>query len=706
MNKKNEICLASNYYKLITYYFFFIPMLSIFFSCLSDRKLNQNNLKTETSAYLIQHAENPVYWQRWDEDLYKKLNSDKKLLIVSIGYSSCHWCHVMEEETFEDNEVADYMNTNFVAIKVDREENPEIDNIYMTATQMITGSGGWPLNVVCLPDGRPVYGGTYHSKKQWLEVLGKIQQLYENNNTKLYAIAEKIEKGIQEVNSFSYTEDPPAFENKILEKEMEIWSKSWDKINGGEVQNQKFIIPVKFNYILQFQKLNKDEKISDYFEKSLLNISLSGIVDHLEGGFYRYTVDPEWKIPHFEKMLYDNAQLLTLYSNAYKEYKNPQFKSTVNKTFSFLQNRMRNSEGGYFSAIDADNKDGEGRYYTFNKDEILKVGSEDLELFLEVYQIDLDDPSLDFQYHLRNVSYTEGIMSRFRINELELNKKKLDWERRFKIIQNEREFPMIDKKIITSWNGQIISGLIDAFEAFKDDKFLVQAKETFEFIDKNLFNKSGLMHTYQANSAKIEANLEDYAFTITAALDLYENTGNTYYLEKADKITKIAIKKFETNENPFFTFTENPVLFSKIISLDDNVIASANSKMAENLWELGHIYENEGYTKRAKNMLDAIIKFFAEGRGKDYSQWAQLLAKELFPFKEVIIVGPEARKVSTKIKENYFPNVLFQISEKESKLPLLEDRFLKDETLIYVCENKVCLRPSKSVSKALQQIIN
>ena len=446
---------------------------------------------------------------------------------------------------------------------------------------------------------------------------------------------------------------------------MEIWSKSWDNINGGEIQNQKFIIPVKFNYILQFQKLNKNEKISDYFEKSLLNISLSGIVDHLEGGFYRYTVDPEWKIPHFEKMLYDNAQLLTLYSNAYKEYKNPQFKSTVNKTFSFLQNRMRNSEGGYFSAIDADNKDGEGRYYTFNKNEILKVGGEDLELFLEIYQIDLDDPSLDSQYHLRNVSYTEEIMSRFRINELELNKKKLDWERRFKIIQSEREFPMIDKKIITSWNGQMISGLIDAFEAFKDDKFLVQAKETFEFIDKNLFNKSGLMHTYQANSAKIEANLEDYAFTITAALDLYENTGNTYYLDKADKLAKIAIKKFETNENPFFTFTENPVLFSKIISLDDNVIASANSKMAENLWELGHIYENEDYTKRAKNMLDAIIKFFAEGRGKDYSQWAQLLAKEFFPTK-VIVVGPDARKVNTKIKENYLPNALFQISEKKA----------------------------------------
>ena len=214
------------------------------------------------------------------------------------------------------------------------------------------------------------------------------------------------------------------------------------------------------------------------------------------------------------------------------------------------------------------------------------------------------------------------------------------------------------------------------------------------------------MHTYQSNKAKIEANLEDYAFTITAALDLYENTGNTYYLDKADRFNKIAIKKFETSENPFFTFTENPVLFSKIISLDDNVIASANSKMAENLWELGHINENKDYTRRAKNMLDAVIKLFADGKGKDYSQWAQLLSKEFFSFKEVIIVGSDAKKMNNQIKQNYLPNVLFQISEKESKLPLLKDRFFKDETLIYVCENKVCLRPSKTVSEAIKQIIN
>jgi len=312
MNVKYHKKFGCKFYTSISNFLFVILMLSVFFSCSSDPKLNQNNLHLESSAYLIQHAKNPIFWQRWNDNLYSRLNNKEKLLVVSIGYSSCHWCHVMEKETFEDSEVADYMNENFISIKVDREENPEIDNIYMTATQMMTGSGGWPLNVVCLPNGRPVYGGTYHTKEQWLEVLGKIQKLYTNDKKQLYEFAEKVEKGIQEVNRFEYTKEIEAFETEMLQSEIALWSSRWDTINGGEQQNQKFITPVKFNYIQQYQHLNKDEKIGNYLEATLQNIALSGIVDHLEGGFYRYTVDPEWKIPHFEKMLYDNAQLNSL----------------------------------------------------------------------------------------------------------------------------------------------------------------------------------------------------------------------------------------------------------------------------------------------------------------------------------------------------------------------------------------------------------
>jgi len=692
--------------QILSYQLYFFLMLNGFFTSYSYSQINQNNLSLESSAYLLQHAKNPINWQRWDKKLYNTNNTDNKLLVVSIGYSSCHWCHVMEKETFEDSGVASFMNEKFISIKVDREENPEIDNIYMTATQMMTGRGGWPLNVVCLPDGRPVYGGTYHTKEQWLEVLGKIQKVYDNDKKQLYGIAEKVEKGIQEVNRFEYTEEEADFKPQLLQNEMKIWTSQWDMINGGEKQNQKFITPTKFNYIQQYQHLNEDPKIKAYFKNTLENIANSGIVDHLEGGFYRYTVDPEWKIPHFEKMLYDNAQLLSLYANAYKEFKSPLFKSTVYKTFDFLQKRMENIEGGYFSAIDADNEQGEGRYYMFNVDEIKKAAGQDLSMILDYYQIELDKPIENSFYHLRKTNDFNIFLKKYSITNDQLVEKQQKWESQFEELKEKREFPLTDKKIITSWNAQMVSGLLNSFEAFGDKQFLNQAQRTYSFLRENLISGAELMHTFQANKAKMEANLEDYAFMIRAALGLYQNTGNVDYLEQADELTENAIKNFETTKNPFFTYTKNPVMFSEIISVNDNVIPSANAIMAENLWTLGHLLEKKEYSAKAKKMLDVMTSYFNEGRGSDYSQWAQLITKEAFSYKEVVIVGPEAQNVNQEIQQNYLPNVLFQISNKPRELPLLKDRFFKKETLIYVCENKVCLRPSETVVDALKQINN
>ncbi|MGY8965620.1 MAG: thioredoxin domain-containing protein, partial [Flavobacteriales bacterium] len=680
--------------QILSYQLYFFLMLNGFFTSYSYSQINQNNLSLESSAYLLQHAKNPINWQRWDKKLYNTNNTDNKLLVVSIGYSSCHWCHVMEKETFEDSGVASFMNEKFISIKVDREENPEIDNIYMTATQMMTGRGGWPLNVVCLPDGRPVYGGTYHTKEQWLEVLGKIQKVYENDKKQLYGIAEKVEKGIQEVNRFEYTEEEADFKPQLLQNEMKIWTSQWDMINGGEKQNQKFITPTKFNYILQYQHLNEDTKIKAYLKNTLENIANSGIVDHLEGGFYRYTVDPEWKIPHFEKMLYDNAQLLSLYANAYKEFKSPLFKSTVYKTFDFLQKRMENIEGGYFSAIDADNEQGEGRYYIFNVDEIKKAAGQDLSMILDYYQIELDKPIENSFYHLRKTHDFNTFLKKYSITNDQLVEKQKIWESQFEELKEKREFPLTDKKIIASWNAQMVSGLLNSFEAFGDKQFLNQAQRTYSFLRENLISGAELMHTFQANKAKMEANLEDYAFMIRAALGLYQNTGNVDYLEQADELTENAIKNFETTKNPFFTYTKNPVMFSEIISVNDNVIPSANAIMAENLWTLGHLLEKKQYSAKAKKMLAVMTSYFNEGRGSDYSQWAQLITKEAFSYKEVVIVGPEAQNTNREIQQNYLPNVLFQISDKPSELPLLKDRFFKKETLIYVCEDKVCLRPS------------
>lgn len=676
------------------------------FSCANEINLNQNNLNEESSAYLVQHAKNPVNWQRWDDDLYNRYNKEDRLLLVSIGYSSCHWCHVMEKETFEDMEVAQYMNENFISIKVDREENPEVDTIYMTATQMMTGSGGWPLNVVCLPDGRPVYGGTYHTKEQWLEVLGKIQKLYKKDKEQLKGFAEKIEKGIQEINQFDYSKEEKPFSPDLLVSEIALWSKNWDTLNGGEQVNQKFISPVKLNYIQQYDHLNKNEKTRDYLENTLTNIASSGIVDHLEGGFYRYTVDPQWKIPHFEKMLYDNAQLLTLYSNAFKKDKNPLYQATVYNTFRFLDQKMKSPQNAFFAAIDADNEDGEGRYYVFDKEELQKVAGEDLDLLLAYFQITLSEPFEESYYHLRKTKDLNTILKQFNVSLNDFNAKKTNWEDQFLKIRNSRQHPLTDTKIITSWNALVISGLLTAYEAFTDPIFLDQAVNTFRFIDNNLTSKGRLFHTFQDGKAVLEGNLEDYAFTVKAALELYKNTGDVFYLKKANGLTKIATDIFGTTENPFFTFTEDPVLFSELISVDDNVIPSANAIMAENLWTLGQFYDNKEYVQSAKNMLNAMVSYFSEGRGSDYSQWAQLLAKEAYSYKEVVLLGPQAKTMNSMIQQQFLPNVLFQISESESELPLLEDRFFEGETLIYVCENKVCLRPTKTVEEALIQIAN
>ena len=610
----------------------------------------------------------------------------------------------MEKETFEDYDVALFMNKNFINIKVDREENPEIDNIYMTATQMMTGSGGWPLNVVCLPDGRPIYGGTYHTKNQWLKVLGKIQKIYENNKTQLLTLADKVEKGIQEINSFEFNEKAKLFQPEIIQDDIYLWASDWDLINGGENQNQKFINPSKLNYIQNYQFLNDDNKVTNYFKSTLENIARSGIFDHLEGGFFRYTVDPDWRTPHFEKMLYDNAQLLSLYSNAYKEFKTPLFKSTVYKTFSFLQKKMINTDGGYFSSIDSDNNNGEGRYYLFNLEEINIVAGQDLDIILDYYQIELDNPIENSFYHLRKTKDLNTFLKTHSITVEQLDDKQKTWENKYSLLKENRQSPSIDKKIITSWNAQIILGLLSSFEAFGDEQFLIQAKKTFSFLRNKLILKGDLMHTFQLNQAKIDANLEDYAFTIRAALSLYQNTGNINYLEIANELTQKVIRNFSTNKNPFFTYTKYPVMFSQIISIDDNVIPSANSIMAENLWILGILLDNKDYSSKTNEMLSVVAGYFCDGKGNNYSQWAQLICKVAYSYKEVVIIGPEARKYNKKLQQNYFPNVIFQISDKPSDLPLLKDRYFKGETFIYVCEDKVCLRPSETPLEALKQI--
>jgi uncharacterized protein YyaL (SSP411 family) len=705
-NKKLKYLLKS--YKNVIISIFIFGVLILILSCdhQNIKNINQNNLETESSPYLLQHAKNPVFWQRWDKEVYQNQNPEEKLLLVSIGYSSCHWCHVMEKETFEDQEVADFMNNDFISIKVDREENPEVDNIYMTATQMMTGSGGWPLNVICLPDGRPVYGGTYHTKTQWLEVLGKVQKLYTNDKSQLMVFAERIEKGIQEVNSFEVSPEPKIISPSTLEDEMQYWMQQWDEEYGGVKSSQKFITPVKFNYIQQFQSVTGNTKIKNYLEKSLMTIAHSGVFDPLEGGFYRYAVDPFWNIPHFEKMLYDNAQVLGLYANAYKENKNPIFKERVYQTFTFLKNRLANPKGAYYSAIDADNNEGEGRYYVFTKESLELIAQKDIDLFVDYFNIDFDKPFEEYFYNLKQTPVNEKFLEKHQISKINLEEKRKYWITAMKVQMEKREFPLIDTKIITSWNALLVVGLTQAYEAFGDSEFINEAFKIYSFLKKNSYKKQRLFHTHQKGSPKIEGFLEDYAFMIQAAIALYKNSGDISLLEDAIVFNKTVLKEFKDEESPFFTFTEDPTLFSKIVGVDDNVIPSANSVMAENLWTLGQLTGEENYIEKSKAMLQGILLYFSEGRSSDYSQWSQLFAKQIYQHYEVVIIGPKANEMSIEFQKEYYPNVLFQTSTSESDLPLLKDRFFEGETYVYVCQNRVCLRPVETVEQAIDQIEN
>jgi len=678
---------------------------SLFLSCSQTQviHLNQNNLGQETSLYLLQHAENPVHWQPWNETRFVEQNKAEKLLIVSIGYSSCHWCHVMEEETFEDERVAKMMNENFINIKVDREENPDVDHIYMTAVQLLTGRGGWPLNVICLPDGTPIYGGTYHTQKQWIQILERVQERYSQNPEQLLALAKKIKAGITAVNLIEVPENPKPFTASFFEKPMASWQHKFDLVYGGELQEQKFIRPAKLHFLRQYQSLAKDARLKSYLENSLKKIATGGLFDALEGGFFRYSVDPYWKVPHFEKMLYDNAQALGLYAEAYKQNPLALYKQTVEETMAFLDQRMASQKGGYYAAIDADNEEGEGRYYAFTRNEINELAADQIELFTAYYGVEWDDPFEEELYLLKKNELDESFVKANGLKTAFWNDVKKQWETNIKKIVSERNFPGIDTKIITSWNALTINGMLSAAEAFEREDWLQKAESLFNFLIENVWIDQKLYHTLQNNRPKVEGFLEDYAFLAKAALELYKTTGAEKYLNWSKTLTEEGIANFEDPNSPFFIFKSKNQLLSPIIAVDDGVMPSANAVMAQTLSDLGHLLNRKEYLELAEKMLQAIQPYLEESIS-DYSCWAMLYAQWAYPQYEIIIVGSKADMLTKEIKKRYLPNVLFQQSQNPSDLPLLKERFFEGETYIYVCQNNVCLRPETTVEKAIKQL--
>ena len=674
-------------------------------SCENEITINSmdaNQLKNETSLYLKQHAENPVNWQRWSNSIFDFSGELNKLVIVSIGYSSCHWCHVMEDETFTDDAIAKLMNDNFINIKVDREENPDVDQAYMTASQLMTGMGGWPLNVITLPDGSPIYAGTYHTKEQWFDILNRIIRLKENNYDGLKEIANNVKNGVIDINTITKKNEVSEFDKDFLDRNTKIWSDKWDTDNGGDIAQQKFISPSKYQYLTNYGSIYNDQKTLNYVKNTLDIISNSGIIDIIEGGFYRYTVDPEWKIPHFEKMLYDQAQMISLYSNAYKLYKKTEYKDLVYQTINFLDSEMNSPNDLYYAAMDADTDGEEGKYYSFNLNEIEQIAGGEINLFNSFFNIDKDNPWDNNKFLLLPTRDIESWLRSNKINEDEFLKMKESWFNEIMKIKSKRTKPRIDDKTIVSWNALSIIGLIDAYEAFKDDLLLTKAKNMFSVLLKMGYKNNKLIHTFKGRQFQ-DGVLEDYAFLSKAAMRLFQATGEESYFNKSKEIVDNSIKLFEDEESDLLLYTTNKELFTKIVSIDDGVIPSPNSIIAEQLFNIGHVIFDDYYIDLSNKMVSAV-KEKIDGNINFYSVWANNILNRVELFYEIAVIGKDADSKTKLISEKMLPNVILVQSNTESKIPLFIDRYFEDETYIYVCQNKTCQRPETNIKYALDQI--
>ena len=661
---------------------------------------------------MLQHAYNPVNWKAWNAKTLALAKKENKLLIISVGYSACHWCHVMEEESFENDSIAKIMNDNFINIKVDREERPDVDKVYMNAVQLMTGSGGWPLNCIALPDGRPIFGGTYFTKEQWSKVLINISKLYKEEPQKAIQFAENLTKGIQESQLITLNIEDPNFNDKDISVSIDLWKNQIDTIYGGLKGAPKFPTPSSLEFLLRYSHQFNDTFIRNYVETTLKKISYGGIYDQVSGGFSRYSVDEKWHIPHFEKMLYDNAQLVSLYSKAYLKTQNEEYKSVVVETLNFIKEELMAINGAFYSSLDADSKNEkgekeEGAYYEWKEKDLKELLETDFTLFKEFYNInDFGFWEKDKYILIRNKS-KEQFSKENKISLLVLNDKISRWKKVLKEAINKRSSPNLDDKVLTSWNALMIQGYIDAYSAFGTIEYLDFATKNANFLLENQLRKrGGLNRNYKNDKSTINAYAEDYATVIQAFISLYEVTLDEKWLIKSKELMDYLFINFfdENNKMFYFTSKEDKNLIAKKYEVIDGVIPSSNSIIANSLFKLGHYYSDKNYLKTSEQMLNNV-KEDVKNNPANYSNWLSLMTNFTKPFYEVVIAGNNAKELNKSLINNYLPNILIAGTTKENnKLPLLAYKFNEEGTLIYVCVNGTCKRPQDSVKSALENI--
>ena len=661
-----------------------------------------NELVHETSPYLLQHAHNPVNWMPWGDKAWSKARAEDKLVIVSIGYSACHWCHVMEHESFEDMVVAKIMNDHFVSIKVDREERPDVDQIYMDAVQIITGHGGWPLNAICLPDGRPIYAGTYFQKENWKQVLLYMTDYFKNNRDEVMERATEITKGIKVMDRIPFVKDTTFNESERTQMFSKIDS-VWDYELGGRRGAPKFPMPVTMQYLLQNYHYTKNEKALQAVTVTLDNMMAGGIYDHVGGGFARYSVDGEWTIPHFEKMLYDNAQLMSLYSQAYQITQDESYLDVITQTWLFIEREMTNESGGFYSALDADSEGVEGKFYVWEYNELRDILGMDFEEFCKYYDVTEEGNFEDglINLRLRNL-YPKEVMEGISVWKPSMQV----WRPKLLSERNKRIRPGLDDKILTSWNALMIKGYVDAYNATGSESFIEPAIRNAKFILRNCIKPDGsIFRNYKNGRSTINGFLDDYSFTIEAFIALYQATYDEAWLEEAKRLADHAVQHFYSAEKGVFFYTsinDDPLIARKS-ETSDNVIPSSNSSIAKGLFQLGHYYENENYLRISRQQM-MNMKEYAMTHTAFYANWAILMDWFITEPYEIAIAGERASELRKEFSSHYLPSCIWSGTVNNSSLPLLKDKIKNGETWIYVCRNKTCGLPVKTVGEALGQL--
>ncbi len=686
----------------------------------NQEKQYVNRLAKESSPYLLQHKNNPVDWYPWGDEAFQKATELNRPIFLSIGYSTCHWCHVMEDESFEDEQVAQLLNDNFISIKVDREERPEIDHLYMTVCQAMTGKGGWPLTIIMTPDKYPFFAGTYFPKKGrmgrpgMIELLPAIADAWVNKKGELIQSANQIKKYLIDSNN---KEIGDQLNQTILTNTNSQFINRYDKTHGGFGVKPKFPSPHNLIYLLRYHNMSGDKTSLLMVEKTLQEMRLGGIFDHVGFGFHRYSTDREWILPHFEKMLYDQAMLTLAYTEAYQITNNQLYKDTAEEILHYVKRDMTDKRGGFYSAEDADSEGEEGLFYLWTIEEIKNIlNNEESELLINTYGLDLEGNYKDEatgKKTEKNILYLKKSISNAK-SKNRLN----DISKKLYVAREKRIHPLKDDKILTDWNGLMIAAFAKAGDVFNSDDYIQQAEKSAQFILKNLTDNNGrLLKRYRNGNAGLDAHLDDYAFFIWGLLELYEATFNVTYLTEAVQLSNIMVEEFwDITNGGFFLGSENSEkLIVRAKTGYDGAMPSGNSVAAMNCSKLNRI---TGETKWAE-ISDKIFMTFSNEIQKTPSGYASMVNAFLFNVdspKEIVIVGSskddKTKKAIEKIKSEYVPSKVIIFKDTDDKLnklsPLAKwtvtQETIDEKTTFYICQDFACKIPTTDLDLALKFI--